>query len=377
MATKFVAFTSLGRRTLPNQWDIIALSLIFGLFVLVVHGSRGMVVPLPPPTPTPIDARLRLSALLRAAHDAAHVRRRWRASLALHADLRDAGGEEPARRDRADPAARRAAVGADPRLPVLHGDVLPRTCSRAACWAPNAPPSSPSSRARPGTWPSRSTSRCAPCRATSTRSRRASGCRPGRSSGSSRRPSPCRRSIWNMMMSMSGGWFFVVASEAITVGDTTIKLPGIGSYLAVAIDQRRIDAVLAAVRHGAGRHPALRPADLPARSSPWRTSSASNCRPRRRRRQSWVLNLLASGPAGCGAPSTPLQRRLRLVHEPAHRPAALGRRRASRRRLVSRGDRRRLVRRWSACSPSTAPGRSSPFVGDDADLGRPAADASG
>src|SRR5260370_9750972 len=38
--------------------------------------------------------------------------------------------------------------------------------------------------------------------------------------------------IWNTMMSMSGGWFFVVASEAITVGDTTVKLPGIGSWLA-------------------------------------------------------------------------------------------------------------------------------------------------
>jgi NitT/TauT family transport system permease protein len=36
--------------------------------------------------------------------------------------------------------------------------------------------------------------------------------------------------VWNMMMSMSGGWFFVVASEAITVGDTTISLPGIGAY---------------------------------------------------------------------------------------------------------------------------------------------------
>jgi NitT/TauT family transport system permease protein len=53
--------------------------------------------------------------------------------------------------------------------------------------------------------------------------------------------------IWNMMMSMSGGWFFVVASEAITVGDTTVKLPGVGSYLASAIEQRRIDAVIAAV----------------------------------------------------------------------------------------------------------------------------------
>ncbi len=53
--------------------------------------------------------------------------------------------------------------------------------------------------------------------------------------------------IWNTMMSMSGGWFFVVASEAITVGDTTIKLPGIGSWLAVAIDKKDVPAVLMAV----------------------------------------------------------------------------------------------------------------------------------
>jgi NitT/TauT family transport system permease protein len=53
--------------------------------------------------------------------------------------------------------------------------------------------------------------------------------------------------IWNTMMSMSGGWFFVVASEAITVGDTTIKLPGIGSWLAVAIDAKDIHAVILAV----------------------------------------------------------------------------------------------------------------------------------
>lgn len=46
---------------------------------------------------------------------------------------------------------------------------------------------------------------------------------------------------------MSGGWFFVVASEAITVGDTTIKLPGIGSWLALAIAERNVPAVLMAV----------------------------------------------------------------------------------------------------------------------------------
>ncbi len=49
--------------------------------------------------------------------------------------------------------------------------------------------------------------------------------------------------VWNMMMSMSGGWFFVVASEAITVGDKTITLPGVGAYLATAIEQRDLHAV--------------------------------------------------------------------------------------------------------------------------------------
>ena len=49
--------------------------------------------------------------------------------------------------------------------------------------------------------------------------------------------------VWNMMMSMSGGWFFVVASEAISVGAIQIALPGIGSYVAVAIQQRDLRAV--------------------------------------------------------------------------------------------------------------------------------------
>jgi NitT/TauT family transport system permease protein len=53
--------------------------------------------------------------------------------------------------------------------------------------------------------------------------------------------------IWNTMMSMSGGWFFVVAAEAITVGDTTITLPGVGSYIAAANNAGRWDAVFAAV----------------------------------------------------------------------------------------------------------------------------------
>ncbi len=53
--------------------------------------------------------------------------------------------------------------------------------------------------------------------------------------------------VWNTMMSMSGGWFFVVASEAITVGNTSITLPGLGSYVALAIEKRNLAAILYAV----------------------------------------------------------------------------------------------------------------------------------
>lgn len=49
--------------------------------------------------------------------------------------------------------------------------------------------------------------------------------------------------VWNAMMSMSGGWFFVVASEAITVGDTTVTLPGVGAYVATAIKEQNLPAV--------------------------------------------------------------------------------------------------------------------------------------
>jgi len=49
--------------------------------------------------------------------------------------------------------------------------------------------------------------------------------------------------IWNMMMSVSGGWFFVVASEAITVGKTAVTLPGIGSYVALAIRDKNLHAI--------------------------------------------------------------------------------------------------------------------------------------
>ena len=53
--------------------------------------------------------------------------------------------------------------------------------------------------------------------------------------------------VWNSMMSMAGGWFFLTVNEAFTLGDHDFRLPGIGSYMSVAID--RGDAT----RHGRRR----------------------------------------------------------------------------------------------------------------------------
>ena len=49
--------------------------------------------------------------------------------------------------------------------------------------------------------------------------------------------------VWNAMVSISGGWFFVVACEAIAVGSRTILLPGIGSYVALAIAESDLAAI--------------------------------------------------------------------------------------------------------------------------------------
>ena len=43
--------------------------------------------------------------------------------------------------------------------------------------------------------------------------------------------------VWNSMMSMAGGWFFLTVNEAFTLGDRDYRLPGIGSYMNEAINQ--------------------------------------------------------------------------------------------------------------------------------------------
>jgi NitT/TauT family transport system permease protein len=52
--------------------------------------------------------------------------------------------------------------------------------------------------------------------------------------------------VWNSMMSMAGGWFFLTVTEAFTLGDHDFRLPGIGSYMSVAIDHGDVRAMAGA-----------------------------------------------------------------------------------------------------------------------------------
>ncbi|WP_237477731.1 ABC transporter permease [Lichenibacterium dinghuense] len=245
MASKFVAFTSLGRRALPNQWDLIALSLIFGLFVLIVHGSRGMVVPLPPadaPAITLDYADLPYYAL----------RTTLRMFLALAASLAFT-------LTYATLAAksRRAETVLIPLLDVLQSVPILGFLSFTVTFFLGLFPGSTlgaelacifaifTSQAWNMAFSFYQSLRTVPGDLQEV----SEGFRlsPWQAFWQLETPFAMPGLIYNTMMSMSGGWFFVVAAEAITVGDTTIKLPGIGSYLATAIDQKDIAAVLVAV----------------------------------------------------------------------------------------------------------------------------------
>jgi NitT/TauT family transport system permease protein len=53
--------------------------------------------------------------------------------------------------------------------------------------------------------------------------------------------------VWNSMMSMAGGWFFLMVSEAFVLGDHDFRLPGLGSYMSVAVAKGDGRAMAAAV----------------------------------------------------------------------------------------------------------------------------------
>ncbi|PXF50084.1 Bicarbonate transport system permease protein CmpB [Gracilariopsis chorda] len=51
--------------------------------------------------------------------------------------------------------------------------------------------------------------------------------------------------VWNSIISVAGGWFFLISIESFELGNRDFKLPGIGSYLAVAAETSNYTAIFA------------------------------------------------------------------------------------------------------------------------------------
>src|SRR5437667_137550 len=60
-------------------------------------------------------------------------------------------------------------------------------------------------------------------------------------------PAAAQGLVWNGMLSMAGGWFFLMVNEAFRLGDHDYRLPGIGSYMSVALDQGNVRAMALAI----------------------------------------------------------------------------------------------------------------------------------
>jgi NitT/TauT family transport system permease protein len=53
--------------------------------------------------------------------------------------------------------------------------------------------------------------------------------------------------VWNSLLSMSGGWFFLSVCESFSLGDQKFRLPGIGAYMATAVDRGNVSAMIAGI----------------------------------------------------------------------------------------------------------------------------------
>ncbi|MEW6436920.1 MAG: ABC transporter permease subunit [Pseudomonadota bacterium] len=243
--SRFVAFAARGRSALPNIFDVIAFALIFGAFVAIVHGSRGMTMPLHAPQSTTVSlayshlpyyalrTTLRMFAAMIASLVFTFIYATWAAK------------------------SRRAEKFLIPMLDVLQSvpilgflsftvtfflGLFPGSVLGAECAAIFAIFTSQAWNMAFSFYQSLHT---VPKELDEVAD--SFMLSPWQKFWQLETPFAMPGLIWNMMVSMSGGWFFVVASEAISVGSTTVSLPGVGSYLAMAIDQKRIDAVVAAI----------------------------------------------------------------------------------------------------------------------------------
>jgi NitT/TauT family transport system permease protein len=245
MLSPFVAFTSLGRKALPNQWDLAALGIVLAIFIAVAQGSHGLTAPLPPAEAPAMELDywqlpyygLRTTLRMFAAIAASLVFTLAYATLAAKS--------------------KRAEQILIPLLDVLQSVPILGFLSFTVTFFLGLFPGSTlgaefaaifaifTSQAWNMAFSFYQSLRTVPKDLEEVAT--GFGLSPWQRFWQLEAPFAMPGLVYNTMMSMSGGWFFVVASEAISVGDTTIKLPGIGSWLAVAIDNKNIPAVVGAV----------------------------------------------------------------------------------------------------------------------------------
>ncbi len=242
---KFVAFTSLGRKVLPNQYDLFALVVIFALLVGVLHASRGAIQPLQAPGAT--DIHLGIIYLPYYA-----LRTTLRMFIALFFSLVFTFTYATVAAK-----SRRAETVLIPLLDVLQSVPILGFLAFLVVFFVNLFPGSVAgyeaaaifaiftSQAWNMAFSFYQSLRSVPADLAEVTA--------GFHLTSWQRfwqletPFALPALVWNMMMSMSGGWFFVVAAEAITVGNNSTKLPGIGSYIDLANSRSAYGAILAAV----------------------------------------------------------------------------------------------------------------------------------
>jgi len=76
---------------------------------------------------------------------------------------------------------------------------------------------------------------------------RIAGWGPARTFRQCELPAAAQGLVWNGMLSMAGGWFFLMVNEAFRLGDRDYRLPGVGSYMSVALDQGNVPAMVMAI----------------------------------------------------------------------------------------------------------------------------------
>ena len=225
--------------------DAVVLLAIFGLLWSVLHFGRGMLVHFDESQMPQLSTNLSRYSVLRGTHRAAHVDR-LRVFALVHADCWLCGGKEPDGASIHSPAL--DVLQSVPVLGFLSATVagfmalFPGSLLGVECASIFAIFTGQVWNMTFGFYHSLVSIPSDMQEAASTY-----GLNRWQRFTTVEVPASMHSLIWNSMMSFGGGWFFVAQSEAISVMNKDIKLPGLGSFMATAVDRGDNQAAMWAI----------------------------------------------------------------------------------------------------------------------------------